>query len=157
MLTASGALGTEQGHLGLYLSPNNNWVVSRLWMIVPNLWMEKPSRPIKKSCPPWHHTAKMGLDPRHWCPTCLPYLLGDWEERLTWLGGPGEEGRQFSGEGALLLGEEGRGGLSERGAAPWGLTMPSSPVPGLPQVKPLHSHSRYLTPLPMCSHVPLVR
>lgn len=33
----------------------------------------------------------------------------------------------------------------------WGLTESSSPVPGLPQVKPLHSHSRYLH---LCPCVP---
>lgn len=157
MLRASGALGTGQGHLGLYLSPNNSWVVSRLWIIVLNLWMEKPSRPIKKVVSSLASHSKDGFRPK----TLVSHLFALLAQGL---GGEGHLvrrswGRGWSssgGEDVLLLGEEGRGGLSEQGAAPWGLTMPSSSVPGLPQVKPLHSHSRYLTPLPMCSHVPPV-
>lgn len=88
----------------------------------------------------------------------LLFLLGDWEDRVTWLGGPGvfPPGWGSSGGRDVFLGKEGRGGLSEQGAPPWGLTPPSSSVPGLSQVKPLHSHSRYRSLWPCAPHVPPV-
>lgn len=44
---------------------------------------------------------------------------------------------------------DGGGDLRDLRCGPSVFTPPCSPVPGLPQVKPLHSHSRYLAPQPV--------
>lgn len=36
----------------------------------------------------------------------LPFLLGDWQDRVTWFGGPGEEGGAVLGVGVCFFWEK---------------------------------------------------